>query len=172
MRVLRCDLDRGMDQNRFLSTAMFAVFATVSGCAEVDQLISSARGDDVNSTVQSQQPRTGESLPRGTATTPEALDQSTEAERKKAKQVSAAGQNLGQTVASLGSPSEAGFWLKTPLVKVETPGQIRDRATGNALAVRLIPINGPVTAGSRMSLAAMRALNVGLSELVTVDVYR
>lgn len=111
-------------------------------------------------------------LPTGTATTPEALDQSTEVERKKAKQVSAAGQNLGQTVASLGRPSEAGFWLKTPLVKVETPGQIRDRATGNAVAVRLIPIDGPVTAGSRMSLTAMRALNVGLSELVTVDVYR
>ena len=40
-----------------------------------------------------------------------------------------------------------------------------------SVEVTLIPIEGPRTAGSRMSLAAMQALGAPLGDLVEVDVF-
>ena len=77
---------------------------------------------------------------------------------------------LGKTVVSLGSPTEPGFWLKTPLVQLESPGRVTNPANGKSSAVRLIPIEGPATAGSRMSLAAMRLIELPLTELGEVEV--
>lgn len=77
---------------------------------------------------------------------------------------------LGRTVASLGDASEAGLWLKTPLVKTQRAGQVRYPQTGKTVAVTLIPIDGPATAGSRISLQAMQALGVPLTALAEVDV--
>ena len=79
---------------------------------------------------------------------------------------------LGVTVASLGSPTEPGFWLKTPLVTAPAKGKVIHAGTGKSVAVELIPIDGPETAGSRMSLSAMRLIEVPLSELLKVEVYR
>ncbi len=75
----------------------------------------------------------------------------------------------GTTVASLGDPSRPGAWLETPLVNAEQPGQVRHGDLG--LVVTLIPAGGPVTAGSRLSLAAMRELKLPLTELTEVEVY-
>ena len=77
--------------------------------------------------------------------------------------------NLGMTVASLGSPAQPGLWLETPLVQVQGPGQVR-AANGQTIAVTLIPIDGPASAGSRMSLQAMQALGLPLTELAEVTV--
>ncbi len=75
---------------------------------------------------------------------------------------------LGTTVVSLGAASEPGMWLKTPLVSRERKGRVY--YNGLWLAVTLIPIEGEATAGSRMSLAAMRALEMPLTELSEVRV--
>ena len=100
----------------------------------------------------------------------EDFDTTTASEKARASAVTPRGQPLGMTVASLGSPSEPGFWLKTPLVREEMAGVVRSRDTGARVAVTLIPIDGPPTAGSRLSLPAMRLLGVPLTALAKLDV--
>lgn len=75
---------------------------------------------------------------------------------------------LGTTVASLGSPAEPGLWLKTPLVSSQQAGKIS--YNGKTIAVTLIPIDGPDTAGSRLSLQAFQALGAALTDLVELSV--
>ena len=76
--------------------------------------------------------------------------------------------SIGTTVASLGTPAETGLWLKTPLVKVQQTGSVA--YNGKTAKVLLIPIEGEVTAGSRMSVQAFQALGAPLTDLVSVDV--
>jgi len=111
--------------------------------------------------------------PPATATSVEEFDTTSTAERAAATEVSvsAGERSLGRTVASLGSPTEPGFWLKTPLVQVETQGRVVYNATGKSVQVTLIPIDGPTTAGSRMSLPALRLLEAPLTGLPEVDVF-
>ncbi|MEO0766972.1 MAG: hypothetical protein AAFY75_13225 [Pseudomonadota bacterium] len=78
---------------------------------------------------------------------------------------------LGRTIASLGNPGEAGMWLKTPLVSTERSARVSNPATGQSVELTLIPIEGPRTAGSRMSLAAMQAIGAPPGDLVEVDVF-
>lgn len=80
----------------------------------------------------------------------------------------AASGDLGKTVASLGSPAEPGLWLKTPLVTAGQSGKISYK--GKTIDVNLIPIDGPKTAGSRLSLQGFQALGAPLTELVEVTV--
>ena len=75
---------------------------------------------------------------------------------------------IGTTVVSLGSPAEAGRWLKTPLVSSVQDGEIRYQ--GKTVDVVLLPIDGPATAGSRMSLEAFQVLDVPLTKLVEIEV--
>jgi hypothetical protein len=84
-----------------------------------------------------------------------------------AKPAVAAG-GLGSTVASLGSPAEPGLWLKTPLVSTKSSGKVS--YNGKTIDVTLIPIEGPATAGSRMSLQGFQALGAPLTDLVEVQV--
>ena len=78
---------------------------------------------------------------------------------------------LGRTIASLGNPGEPGLWLKTPLVSAARNGRVYNPAINQTIAVTLIPIEGPSTAGSRLSLAAMQALGASPADLVEVDVF-
>ncbi len=110
-------------------------------------------------------------VPEG-ANTAEALDVTTTAERDAARRVPAGGRDLGVTVASLGSPAQAGFWLKTPLVKSEAKGRVVHVQTGAEVKVDLIPLEGEKTAGSRLSLAAFRVLEVPLTDLPELRVYQ
>ena len=101
----------------------------------------------------------------------EALDTTTAAERDAASRAPAStGAALGTTVVSLGSATEPGLWLKTPLVDAEQPGRVTNPATGKSAAVTLIPLEGPATAGSRMSLPALRLIGASLTDLTTVEV--
>ena len=101
----------------------------------------------------------------------EALDTTTAAERGAASRAPAStGAALGTTVVSLGSATEPGLWLKTPLVDAEQPGRVTNPATGKSAAVTLIPLDGPATAGSRMSLPALRLIGASLTDLTTVEV--
>ncbi|WP_158964149.1 hypothetical protein [Chachezhania sediminis] len=76
-----------------------------------------------------------------------------------------------RTVAGLGDPSVTGLWLETPLVKTERKGRIIAVDSGVEATVTLKPLDGPATAGSRISLQTMQVLQVPLTELVDLDVY-
>ena len=82
----------------------------------------------------------------------------------------ATSRQLGTTGVSLGAPTEPGLWLKTPLVQAEAQGRVTNPANGKSSAVTLLPIDGPATAGSRMSLAALRLIEASLTDLTEVQV--
>lgn len=107
----------------------------------------------------------------GQGTSAEALDTTTEAEKEAVTAVSAPASGLlGETVASLGDPTKAGFWLMTPLVKAETKGRI-ERTGGAVASVTLLPSGTEPGSGSQISLAAMRALDLALTDLAALKVY-
>ncbi|NOX72686.1 MAG: hypothetical protein GXP03_03350, partial [Alphaproteobacteria bacterium] len=93
------------------------------------------------------------------------LDETTEAEKTAALKTGevSADKQLGRTIASLGDVSQQGFWLKTPLVIAARKGRVVWADNGNAVNVILIPKQGAATAGSQISLAAMRALGIPLT---------
>ena len=72
--------------------------------------------------------------------------------------------DFGTTVASLGDATEGGIWIKTPLVSKRQRGKV-STASGQSIEADLIPIDGPDTAGSRISLQAMLALGLPLTAL-------
>lgn len=103
--------------------------------------------------------------------TADTLDTSTAAEREEVTQVSAPVSGLlGETIAALGDPTKAGFWLITPLVSKETPGRV-ERPGGAVASVTLLPSGTPAGSGSQLSLATMRALDLDLTDLVRLKVY-
>jgi len=120
-------------------------------------------------------PKTKDSIAVGTgpAKTAEAMDTTSSAERKAAAAASTpAKAELGRTVASLGDPSQTGFWLMTPLVTAKTKGRVEDPSTGKTAEVELRPSGGAKGSGSQISLAAMRLLEVPLTALPELVVYR
>lgn len=111
--------------------------------------------------------------PPRAANTQATLDTTTAEQRKQAAapaSVDAGAKLLGTTIASLGSPTEPGFWLKTPLVKTEAAGRVTNKANGKSSAVTLIPIDGPATGGSQLSLPAMRLIEASLTDLTELEV--
>ncbi|WP_417741334.1 hypothetical protein [Salipiger sp.] len=116
-------------------------------------------------------PASGIAPPVG-ARTEEQFDTTSAEERAAASAPSAGGESkLGTTVVSLGDPSKPGFWLETPLVSAEQEGRVVFPGSGKSAQVTLTPIDGPATAGSRISLAAMRLIEAPLTDLPTVEVY-
>ena len=109
--------------------------------------------------------------PAATAHTAEQFDTTTAQQRAEAITAGGGARKLGTTIASLGNPAEAGFWIKTPLVSSAGKGRVEYPATGKSVAVDLIPIDGPKTAGSRVSLAALRLLGAPLTGLPELIVY-
>ncbi len=109
--------------------------------------------------------------PSPAARSAEALDTTTPEQRAAAAVPAAAGGRvLGTTVAALGDPTQPGLWLKTPLVEAEAKGRVTNPATGKSSAVTLIPLGGAATAGSQMSLSALRLIGASLTELTEVEV--
>ncbi|MEM6939851.1 MAG: hypothetical protein AAF943_14975 [Pseudomonadota bacterium] len=109
--------------------------------------------------------------PPPNAQTAEALDTTTPEQRTLASQpVTGPTQSLGTTVVSLGSPTEPGLWLKTPLVTEAAQGRVTNPATGQSSLVSLIPLEGEETAGSRMSIGALRLIGASLTALTEVEV--
>ncbi|WP_240611089.1 hypothetical protein [Oceaniglobus ichthyenteri] len=111
--------------------------------------------------------------PAAAARTEEEFDTTTDAQRKQAEAapVAAGEVKLGETVASLGDPTQGGFWIKSPLVKTAGPGRIENPANGKSALVELIPLAGPETGGSQVSLAALRLLEAPITDLPTLVVY-
>ena len=107
------------------------------------------------------------------AKTAEDFDVTTAQERAEAAAVpvEAGETRLGLSVASLGDPTQAGFWIKTPLVSAQTKGRVVYPGSGKSVQVDLIPIDGADTAGSRLSLAAFRIIEAPLTELPEVEIF-
>ena len=140
----------------------FVIFAALTGCSLVPNGLK--RPADVD---QTNAPVTVDAgvLTRPLARPTDAVPATALPDVAKPAAVSGA---LGNTVASLGSPAEPGLWLKTPLVNAQSSGKVTYK--GKSIDVTLIPIDGPKTAGSRMSLQGFQALGAPLTELVEVQV--
>lgn len=142
----------------------------VAACTEVP-LSDVDIGNAGDETVRPQTRPAAAAPPVG-ARTAEQFDTTTQLQRSEAASSASSGARLlGTTIASLGTPSEAGFWLKTPLVTSEQSGRVVYAATGKSVRLTLIPIDGPATAGSRMSLAALRVIDAPLAGLPQLQVY-
>ncbi len=72
-----------------------------------------------------------------------------------------------QVVASLGDPSVPGLWMETSLVSSDQQALLRS-ANGAQVVVTLKP--APGRGSARVSIEAMRALRVPLTELVELQV--
>ena len=94
------------------------------------------------------------------------------AEKAAATRPTATGGRLGTTIASLGDATEGGFWIKTPLVQAPGKGRIVDPSSGRSVNVDLIPLSGPASGGSQVSLPALTTLGADLTDLPEVEVYR
>ncbi|MGH1578680.1 hypothetical protein [Planktotalea sp.] len=107
------------------------------------------------------------------ARTAEEFDVTTAEERKAAAEapVESSEKLLGVTIASLGDPAQAGFWIKTPLVSAQGTGRVVYPENGKSVQVDLIPLEGSETAGSRLSLAAFRVIEAPLTELPEIEVF-
>lgn len=75
----------------------------------------------------------------------------------------------GITVASLGDATDPGMWIETPFAQIEMPGRVISES-GRIVEVTLRPSGGALGSGSRLSLAAMQALGLSLTDLATVTV--
>lgn len=158
----------------------FLAAVVLSGCAltapveeRPDASAQSTAGGQLRPLARPAALNTSVSAPSPAARTVEEFDTTTAEQRSEAASATEEPEaDLGLTVASLGSPSEPGFWLKTPLVTSPAKGRVVYPATGKSVAVELIPIDGPKTAGSRMSLPAMRLIEAPLTELPQVRVFR
>ena len=97
-----------------------------------------------------------------------ALDQTTEAERAAAVAAKPVGgeRALGSAVVALGSPAEQGLWVKSALVVAKGKGRVVTDS-GASVAVDLLPGTGAAS----LSLAAFRALGLGLTDLPEVTIY-
>lgn len=108
--------------------------------------------------------------PPTSARTVDQFDTTSAAERQAATRVSAGGAELGRTTATLGSPTEPGIWLKTPLVTEVTQGRIRYQSS--TINVELRPSGGSAGSGSQISLAAMRLIEAPLTGIIDLTVLR
>lgn len=75
-----------------------------------------------------------------------------------------------ETLVTLGNAAEAGLWVKTPLVSTAGAGRVTEVESGRTIEVTLLPIDGPPTAGSRASLAALQALGLPLTAVSAIVV--
>lgn len=100
----------------------------------------------------------------------ETVEEDTDEDEEDTAEAAPASGNLGTTVASLGDPTRPGLWMETPLVSTETPGRL-EAGNGSSVDVTLIPSGGAPGSGSRISIMAMQALGLGLTDLPTLTVF-
>lgn len=108
--------------------------------------------------------------PPARARTVEQFDTTTAEDRAEALAVKpepAAERKLGTEVASLGAPTDPGIWVKTPLVKTLNPGRVEVKGTGKSANIELRAGTG----GTQISLAAMRLLDIPLTDLPELVIY-
>lgn len=145
---------------------LFLLLMLTTGCAQMGQM------EPVPDPILTDEPEDAlvdAPAPPDTARSVEQFDTTTEEQRAEAANVSSGGTRLGETVASLGDAAAPGFWMETPLVQDSVTGRLVNPENGNEVEVLLRPIDG---GSSRVSLAALRILEVPLGALATLEVYR
>ena len=80
--------------------------------------------------------------------------------------------SLGTTLATLGDPSDPGIWLLTPLVSELVMGRVEVPGTGKTAVMELRPSGGEPGSGSEISLPAMRLLEIPLTAIQELAVFR
>ena len=162
---------------------MFAPVLALAACESpsLDGLFTPASAPETAELVVTPVARPVETLdptppppPPPSARTVEQFDTTTQEDRAEALAVEEpAGETLlGTTNVSLGSPADPGIWLKTPLVNELTAGRAEYAANGNTVNIELRPSGGAAGSASQMSLAAMRLLEIPLTALADVKVFR
>ena len=146
-------------------------FALVAACTEMaDQRGDSAAGAAGEAQVAAPVTPVAAPPPPAAARTAEQFDTTSAQDRAEATAASSGGARLGTTIASLGSPTDPGIWIETPLVSAPVMGRVE--YGGKSVTLELRPNGKAVGAGSQISLAAMRLLGVALTDLPEVTVYR
>lgn len=158
---------------RLLSLAFILALAS---CAQMRDMVAGPGVDDPPAPVPDAPEEIREVVsapdPEAGARTAEALDTTTDAQKAAASAAPTGGERrLGETVASLGDPTMPGLWIRTPLASEGGSGRIENPANGKSAVVQLIPLEGEATAGSQVSLAALRLLDAPLTDLPTLVVY-
>ena len=143
---------------------LFVPFLVLLGCAPVVQ-------EDAPPAAAA--PELSAPAPRVGANTAASLDTTTPEQRAEAAKVDTGSQDrlLGETIVSLGNPTQPGFWIETPLVDRPAKGRVVLPDTGVSVSVELMPIDAAPGSGSRLSLPAMRLLGAPLTGLPTVQVF-
>ncbi|SIS53934.1 hypothetical protein [Phaeovulum vinaykumarii] len=162
---------------RLIPTLLIPAFlgaALLAGCAGLDLRGTPPPGPAT--TPESAPPETAPLVaappPPAAARSAEEYDTTTAAQRAAAARAPQAAQaRLGTTLASLGDPTDPGFWLATTLVSAPRPGLIVDPATGARAQVELRPLPGGDGDGGQISLPAMRLLGLGLTDLPELEVW-
>lgn len=111
--------------------------------------------------------------PPANARTAAQFDTTSKAEKQAAAAVPSGGgeRKLGTTIASLGDPTDPGFWAETPLVKTAQSGRLVFPGNGNSVQVELRPSGGDAGSGTRVSLPAFQVLGAPLTGLPELVVY-
>ncbi|WP_116082550.1 D-galactarate dehydratase [Tropicimonas sp. IMCC34011] len=158
-----------------LILAFLAATAITAGCAKETSVTAAAPDQPPASEEQGTSVGAGTAAapPPARATTVDEFDTTSEEERAAAKAPPEAEESgsssLGTTIASLGDPTEPGFWLETPLVSGVRQGRIEYQ--GESVKVELRPSGGESGSGSRISLPAMRLIGAGLTDLPEIAVF-
>ncbi|WP_342344709.1 D-galactarate dehydratase [Vannielia litorea] len=110
--------------------------------------------------------------PPADARTADQFDTTTDEEKQAAAAAPvAAERELGSTIASLGDPTDPGFWAETPLVNTAQAGRLVYPGNGNSVQVELRPSGGEPGSGTRVSLPAFQVLGAPLTGLPELLVY-
>jgi hypothetical protein len=158
------------EQGRSAMPARISIFALallVSGCAQIPQVSPPTGKSDPAA------PGTAATPPPRDAVTVEQFDTTSSVERQAAATAPPAASEvwLGRTIASLGDPSDPGFWAETGLVDSVRPGRLEYPGASTTVKVELRPSGGAPGAGTRVSLPAMRVLGAPLTELPELVVF-
>ena len=143
------------------------LLSTLSACGLIDRVMGRDALPAATAQVVPNGPLSA-TAPLGGAQSAAALDQTTDVEKAAATATPAANaeRDLGSVVVALGSPAEHGFWLKSALVSAPAKGRVVT-AAGKSVNVDLQPGTG----AALLSLAAYRALGLGLTDLPEVAVF-
>lgn len=150
------------------------MLAALASCAQIEGLDGAdPRPEPRPEAAAVSAPELAAPPPPPAARTVEEFDTTTAEQRAEAAAVPAVAteEALGVTVASLGDPTEAGFWVRTPLVSETRQGRIMYPGTGQSAQVELQPLDADPGAGSQVSLAAFRLIDAPLTGLPEIEVY-
>jgi len=169
---------RGMTRPVFSSSLLVALM--VSGCAGINLPNPFSGGREPAADPEPEVVAAAEAetevqpvvaiRPSANARTAAQLDTTTAAEKAAARAAAPAPElerSLGQVSVALGNATEPGFWLRSGLVTERAQGRVVT-TLGESLQVDLLPGEG----AAQLSLAAFRALNLPLTGLPEVTVFR